>query len=231
MRKSGSPLVFLVRGGAQEALMPVYHDEKLDELAIKKCELGARAEIKNHADEVRVTGDMDVIIKTWEEASMSGALRYDFELTLVRIPQALAYFKKPIREVWTLIDGAQPKTKGKVVSRVLAKMIAKRIRDLLEEIKSANDNAMSSYNFRKGNPNFSSASNPIVPPVPFAIDGDLDSIVKLESEFERWSKSGGWGRDRPLRQLRKALLNKPELTDQDVKDGYNMVLAGIIMSE
>ena len=223
-------LVFLVRGDALEALMPVYHDEKLDELAIKKCELGARAEIKMHADEVRITGDMDVIIKTWEEASLSGALRYDFELTLVRIPQALAYFKKPIREVWTLIDGAQPKTKGKVGNKVLAKMIARRVNDLLEEIKASNEAELSGYNFRRTNPNFSNVTG-ITKPVPFVLSEDIDSITKLESEFERWSKSGGWGRERPLRQLRKAILSKPELTNQDVKDGYSMVLAGIVMSE
>ncbi len=210
--------------------MAVYHDEKLDELANRKCELGARSEIKQHADEVRIIGDADVVIKTWEEASLSGALRYDFELTLVRIPQALAYFKKPIREVWTLIDGAQPKVKGKVGNKVLAKMIARRINDLLKEIKASNAAELSGYNFRRTNPNFSNVTG-LTKPVPFVLSEDIDSITKLESEFERWSKSGGWGRDRPLRHLRKALLNKPELTNQDVKDGYGMVLAGQVMSE
>lgn len=209
--------------------MPVYHDNELDELAHKKCDLGARAEIKKHADEVRVVGDTDIIIRTWKEADEAHAISEGYELTFVRIPQALVYFYKPIHEVWPLIDGVQPKTKGKVGNRVLAKMIAKRIKDLLIDIKATNDSEQQAYSYRKNSPHYSGQT--LVAPVPYEITGDIDTIAKMELEFDRWAKSGGWNRDRPLRQLRKALLNKPELTDQDVKDGYGMVLAGLVMEE
>lgn len=209
--------------------MPIFHDEMLDELATKKCDIGARADIKKHADEVRLTGDCDIIIRTWMEADRDGAIGEMFNLTFVKIPQALVYFYRPINEVRPLIESAQPKVKAKVGTKVLAKMVAVRIRNLLIEIKASNDNEVAHYNFILKNPNYSGQTPTL--PVPHELLGDIDSIARLEEEFDRWAKTGRWGRDRWLRLLRKELLNKPELTDQDVKDGYGMVIAGQVMEE
>lgn len=210
--------------------MPVFHDPALDEIATKKCDLGARHEIKRHADHVRVTGDADVVIRTWQEADKEGSLRDGFNLTFVRIPQALVYFYKPIHEVVPLIESAQPKVKGKVVSKVIVKMIARRINDVMVDIHSHNESQLNSYNFRKANPNYAGNTN-VTPPVPFVINGDIDTKEKLEAEFIRWSGVSNWNGVRSLRHLRKDLLSKPELTDQDVKEAWNLVLAGQVMKE
>jgi hypothetical protein len=210
--------------------MPIYHDPQLDALAIAKCDQGARADIKASSDQVRVTGDSDVIIRTWKEADADGAIESDFYLTFVKIPQALAYFRKPIHEVRPLIENAQPKIKGKVTQKTLAKMVAIRINRLREEIDLKNQSEENHYQFQLKNPQ-AYGGRTIVKPTPHTFLGDIDSIEKLAEEHQRWAKANTWGGERLWKKIQKELLNKPELTDQDVKDGFGMVLAGMVMEE
>lgn len=210
--------------------MPIYHDLALDEIAISKCDQGARADIKQHANEIRVTGDSDVIVRTWTEADKSGAIDKNFHLTFVRIPQALAYFYKPIDQVRPLIENAQPKIKGKVTQKTLAKMAALRINLLRKEIDLRNKSEENHYQFQLKNPQ-AYGGRTIVKPTPHAFLGDIDSIESLAEEHRRWAKVSNWGGERLWKKIQKELLNKPELTDQDVKDGWGMVLAGMVMEE
>lgn len=211
--------------------MPVFHDPQLNELALKKCDLGARSAIKEVADIVRVAGDTDVIVATWLEAQRIGSLREDFILTIVQIPAGIAYFYKPIDEVRILIENAQPKTKGKVPNRTLTKMIAARINALKKEIQTDYDSKLNHHNFVKTNPAYANQLHKYPQPVLHTFLSDINTKARLEEEFERWAQIQQWSGSRMLRKLRKELLSKPELTDQDVKEAYDLVLAGQVMEE
>lgn len=199
---------------------------KLDQIAKDRCDSGCRNELKSIADQHEACGDHKKIIQTYEEAERLGYLRPDLVLTLVSVNQAILHFRKPLDQVWRMIEDLKPTPKGKVPNKVLVKMMAKRIQEVREIVQKANKYKQDSYRYHI---EAATRNNQPIPPPPVLVpDPEFDSIQSLHDFMSQHQTAQYlWELKRIYRKMKQDILVKPELGDQEVREASQ--LAAIAM--
>jgi hypothetical protein len=213
----------------------LFHDNVLDRLAQKKCDEGCRDNLKSAADEVMRTGISNEIIQAMEMAEARGFLHPDLTLTLVQVNQALLFFKADEVVVKEKLMALTAKTKNSVPvpPKVIVKMCALRLKKLVDAYK-AHQMGVESHNQRRAEaiatqPHSYWASAPIE--TSFPVPDELRDVETLKAaldvmatHFKAWET-----RTRDLRKEFEILLAKPELTDDHISAGWDLVLTGEVM--
>ena len=221
----------------------LFHSVALDQLAQRKCEEGCRENIKEAADEVMRTGISDEIIAAMKIAEARGFLHPDLNLTLVQINQALLFFKINQESVKALISPmtAHKKNSVPVPPKVLIKMCAIRLKKLVEMFKAHNREAeMCNRNRLAGiadpsGPHGWAARNAVVAihPVPEELrtmEAVTTSLALAKANINQWYGNQGWA-VKEVENSFAVLIAKPELADEHISAGWDLVITGQVMSE
>ncbi len=201
--------------------MPIYYDDQLTALAWDKAEKGCRKPIKEGCDFYEVVGDSDKFIKHLQKADQMGFMKEDLVLTIIRVNQAVCFFKKPIEEVRKFIEGVQPVVKGEVGPKVLDKMVYIRLCRVKREIDQHNHYVIT-Y------PNHVSKTTGLMD---FPELRTIQQLKEFLVRFEIQHYNGQWGAKRLVNAFHKEVISKPELLDENVSRGYDLYTINGIMEE
>lgn len=219
----------------------LFHDDVLDRLAQKKCDEGCRANLKDAADEVMRTGISNEIIQAMRIAEVRGFLHPDLTLTLVQINQALLFFKADEVSVKEKLTALTPRAKNPVPvpPKVLVKMCALRLKKLVEAFVAHNKNA-EAQNKNRAEALAEASAYPNRPP-PWAANTAMQVILPIPEELrtieavkEILTGAEKYINKWTFREVEKEfaiLLAKPELADEHMSAGWDLVLTGQVMSE
>lgn len=204
----------------------IHHLDSLDKLANDKANEGCRAELKKLADRFVACGNHDKMIETYRLADHLGHLNSSLVLTIVSINQGLLFFQKSPDDVKDLISKLTPTPKGRVGDLILTRMAAVRIKRIHDLVATNNNHNKQMYEWQVSQGKGNIGSPPVYEPLP-----ELRTIQEIRNYVDeskhplfRWD----W---RKLKdRLEKELLNKPELTDENISLGMDLVIAGQVMS-
>lgn len=208
----------------------------LDKIANEKADEGARAELKKSAYEYVSCGDHHKIVSTYELASRLGHLREDMTITLVSINQGVLIYHKPIEEVQSIIEAIEYKPKGKVSSKVLQKMTYRFLKSIHEIVVAGNAYEKQRYEWalqsQKNNLNFpTTIPAPVVIVMPeFRTVKQLnDWLIDFANPGTLNKTTSRWQFSQLHKKMHKKLLRKPELADQDISGGTDLLISDIVM--
>ena len=209
----------------------LFHDVLLDQMAMKKCDEGCRPNLKDAADETMRTGISAEIIQAMQLAEARGFLHPDLTLTLVQINQALLFFKTDADSVKALVSVMVPKTKNSVPipPKVIVKMAALRLNKLVKSLHEHNRNASDRNASNAAQAAAGQAWAMGQPPVPsLTVPDELRTVEATKRALQDLVNLRSW-QARDIEKDFVMLFAKPELTDEHISAGWDLVLTGEVM--
>lgn len=207
----------------------IYSIPDLDKLANEKADDGCRPLLKAAANKYITCGDHSKIIEAYRIADTEGHLRSDLVLTMVSIIGGILFFNKSPESVWEIVREMVPPVKGKLPSTTLQKMVALRIKELIKMVRYQNQSYINTYNWQAEDAKKGGKPLPAYPTL--IPEPDFKTLNELNHWLDNSPFPYKYEIERFAKKFRKQVLNKPELTDQDVAGGMNLVTMGLVMEE
>lgn len=192
----------------------IHHSDDLDKIAQEKDFLGCRASLKAGATRYVSCAKHKVYLQAFEHAYREGYIRPELEVTLVFINQGVLVYERPIQDVRPIVESAQTTVKAKVPSSVIQKMLISRFREIQRIVRTENTyyadpvfNKMNTYH------------NIQMPQ--FRTIQSVRDFLDFASQRQNSGLNFDFSAIRT--EMKKTVLRKPELTDDDVSVATDML--------